>query len=137
MTALDRDSMRILVREAIRDALAQTRRAPQGDAREAVRIASDADLAAFVRRLGALMADPASAARLASGEHRFTLAHSASQPSNMAPPAVGTQGAEIVSEKTVSALPEGATLRLAPGAVVTPLARDRARARRITLERTR
>lgn len=43
----------------------------------------------------------------------------------------------IVTEKAVAALPEGSTLRLAPGAVVTPLARDRARLRRITLERTR
>ena len=137
MTAMDRDSLRALVRDAIRDALAQTRRAPQGDAPEPVKIASDADLAAFVRRLGTLMADPASAAQLASGAHRFTLAHSAPAPSNATPPAVGTPGAEIISEKTVSALPEGATLRLAPGAVVTPLARDRARARRITLERTR
>ncbi|MCB6179314.1 hypothetical protein LHP98_14410 [Rhodobacter sp. Har01] len=43
----------------------------------------------------------------------------------------------VVTEKTIAALPEGSTLRLAPEAVVTPLARDRARARRITLERTR
>lgn len=43
----------------------------------------------------------------------------------------------VVTEKAIAALPRGSTLRLAPEAVVTPLARDRARARRITLERTR
>jgi hypothetical protein len=43
----------------------------------------------------------------------------------------------LVNEKAIAAMPEGATIRLAPGAVVTPLARDRARARRIKLERIR
>jgi len=43
----------------------------------------------------------------------------------------------VVTEKTIAALPEGSTLRLSPEAAVTPLARDRARARRITIERTR
>lgn len=58
----------------------------------------------------------------------------AGRPPAPEPAAVGPQ---VVTERTVAALPEGSTLRLAPGAVVTPLARDRARARRITLERTR
>jgi hypothetical protein len=49
----------------------------------------------------------------------------------------GDVHAGLVNEKTVAALPDGATLRLGPGAVVTPLARDRARARRIKLERIR
>ena len=49
----------------------------------------------------------------------------------------GDAHAGLVNEKTVAALSAGATLRLAPGAVVTPLARDRARARGIKLERIR
>ena len=60
---------------------------------------------------------------------------------NPPPPSSGAAPAmsdlRIVTEKTIAALPEGSTLRLAPEAVITPLARDRARARRITLERTR
>jgi hypothetical protein len=51
------------------------------------------------------------------------------------PPAEAHTG--LVNEKTIATLPEGATLRLAPTAVITPLARDRARARRIKLERIR
>ena len=54
-----------------------------------------------------------------------------------APRADGAPLAGLVTEKAVAALPEGATLRLAVDAVVTPLARDRARARRIRLERIR
>jgi hypothetical protein len=58
-----------------------------------------------------------------------------------APAAAPTPATEthtgLVSEKTSAMLPEGATLRHAPTAVVTPLARDRARARRIKLERVR
>jgi hypothetical protein len=53
-----------------------------------------------------------------------------------APPAAAPD-LRLVTERTIAALPEGSTLRLAPDSVVTPLARDRARARRITLERTR
>ena len=54
-----------------------------------------------------------------------------------APAAAAVSDLRVVTEKTIAALAEGSTLRLAPEAVVTPLARDRARARRITLERTR
>jgi len=52
-------------------------------------------------------------------------------------PAAAALDLRVVTEKTIATLPEGSTLRLAPEAVITPLARDRARARRITLERTR
>ena len=59
----DRESLRTMVREAIREALAETRAAdgkapaPASGA-EAVRLASDADLDAFVRRLMRLARDP-------------------------------------------------------------------------------
>jgi hypothetical protein len=52
-------------------------------------------------------------------------------------PAPGVCDLRVVTERAIAALPEGSVLRLAPEAVITPLARDRARARRITLERTR
>ena len=127
---MDREDLRTLVRDVIREALAETGRPaappPLAPAAEAVRIAGDADLDAFVRRLAGLLRDPATAARIESGALRFTLA------------AGGPQAlAGLVSERAIDAHPEGATLRLAVGAVVTPLARDRARARRIKLERTR
>ena len=82
MTVPDRETLRAMVRDAVREALAELR--------------------------------PARSAVPAAEAH-----------------------AGLVNEKTVAALPAGATLRLAPGAVVTPLARDRARARGIKLERIR
>jgi hypothetical protein len=124
---MDREALRAMVRDVIREALAETRR-PAGGAVERVRIASDADLEAFVRRVAGLMRDPEAAARIEAGTLRFTLA---------AGPAAEGALAGLVSERAIEAQPEGATLRLAAGAVVTPLARDRARARRIKLERTR
>lgn len=128
---MDREALRAMVRDVIREALAEARRpVAGGGAVERVRIASDADLDAFVRRIAGLMRDPEAAARIEAGALRFTLA---------AGTAAEAEGAlaGLVSERAIEAQPEGATLRLAAGAVVTPLARDRARARRIKLERTR
>jgi hypothetical protein len=133
MTAHDRQGLRAMVREVIREALAEGPRAP--GAAEPVRIADDADLAAFVRRLASLMGDPATAARVASGAHRFILAAGPSP--GVGRPADSEPRGGLVNEKVVAALPDGTTLRLSPTAVVTPLARDRARARRITLQRMR
>jgi hypothetical protein len=136
MNAEERDGLRAMVREVIREALAA--RAGTGatpatgaDIVEPVRIASDADLDAFVRRLVRLMRDPAGAARIDAGAHRFTLERGA------AVSAVTAPCSGLVNEKAVDALQEGAVLRLAPDAVVTPLARDRARQRRIKFERVR
>ena len=84
MTVPDRETLRAMVRDAVREALAELK--------------------------------PARAAAAAPA---------------------GDAHAVLVNEKAVAALPEGATLRLAAGAVVTPLARDRARARGIKLERMR
>lgn len=126
---MDREALRAMVRDVIREALAEARRpVAGGGAVERVRIASDADLDAFVRRIAGLMRDPEAAARIEAGALRFTLAAGTAAEGALA---------GLVSERAIEAQPEGATLRLAAGAVVTPLARDRARARRIKLERTR
>jgi hypothetical protein len=85
VTAVDRDSLRVMVRDAVREALAEL-------------------------KVASLPGVPDTATKPRTG---------------------------LVNEKAIAAMPEGATIRLAPGAVVTPLARDRARARRIKLERIR
>lgn len=133
---MDREQLRALVREVIGEALAEVRRPGKpaggnGTVAEPVRIATDADLDAFVRRIARLMRDPDAAARIESGALRFTLAGAAQAPAG------GATIDGLVSERAIDGQPEGATLRLGPAAVVTPLARDRARARRIKLERTR
>lgn len=134
-----REGLRAMVREAIREALAETRRGAGAPAlpaaAEPVRIASDAELDAFVRRIARLARDPAAAARIEAGTLRFTLAEG--RPAHVTVPAGDAPRDGLVSERAIERLPEGATLRLARTAVVTPLARDRARQRRIKLERSR
>ncbi len=135
MSPPERDALRAMVREAIREALAG--RGPAAAAGsltvEPVRITSDADLAAFVRRLASLLRDPAAASRIEAGSHWFTLEKSGgAEVSGTAATLTG-----LVSERAVEAAPEGAVLRLGTDAVVTPLARDMARRRRIKLERAR
>ena len=65
MQAPEREALRTLVRDVIREALAETRGAGgvAGPASEPVRIANDADLEAFVRRIAGLLRDPATALR--------------------------------------------------------------------------
>jgi hypothetical protein len=107
---------------------------------EPVAITSDADLVAFVRRLTALLDDPATGAAVRAGRHRFTLiggraAPSAPTPAPAAPAAVVLSGA--VTEAKIAANAKAGTIVLAPGAVVTPLARDKARALGLKLEARR
>ena len=86
------------------------------------------------RRVAALCADPARRAALQEGRHGFRLAASGD-----AAPAAGAvvrvdRGA--VTERTVSrAAADGARLVLGKGAVLTPLARDKARSLGIALVR--
>lgn len=140
MVPQEREDMRALVREVIREALADARKgsgsgnAAPAVAVEPVRIANDADLEALVRRIADLMRDPATASRIETGSLRFRLAGPPQAVDGV--PADKLQSG-LVNERTIDALPEGATLRLATTAVVTPLARDRARQRRISLERAR
>jgi hypothetical protein len=92
---------------------------------ETVRISSDADLAAFVQ----LVLDQSGAIR--AGRLRFTLGGSA--------PAGAMRVAHgAVTERTIKkAADAGARLVLGPGAVLTPLAREKARALGVDIERER
>ena len=129
--------LRTMVREVLREAM--TARGAQGlSAVESVRIGSDAELQAFVQRL----LDPAVQERLKSGRLRFSLvAQSGAPPS----PAVKTASAPpsgvplsgVISEKTIDRHAGSPTLVIAADAVLTPLARDRARQLKIRIERRR
>jgi hypothetical protein len=157
--------LRTMVREVLREALAQKKgsgspvqsavpaapvgalpeRSPVsvfGMASEAVSIANDADLVAFVHRLVTLLDDPARAASIRSGRHRFTLAVAAPSPSGVPAHASGSSAREnvtvvegVISEAKLNRLKGVKILSLAPGAVLTPLARDRARALGLVIER--
>ncbi len=143
----DIEELRALVREVIRDVL------PKGLAvTETVNLSTDEDLAAFVKRL--LDLDPGQREELRSGRKRFRLAVPPAPQGPQAPsvPAGAHNGAEragesaparriergAVTEAMISqAARDGQRLVLGRGAVLTPLARDRARASGVQIEKER
>lgn len=145
----DRDVLRALIREVIRDVLP-----PGGPIAETVNLSTDNDLAAFVTRL--LELGPDEREELRSGRKRFRLAtpatpatqpvtggHPAGHPGGTghAPAAAaGIRRVErgAVTERVIAAAAQaGERLVLGPGAVLTPLARDRARASGVRIEKER
>ena len=148
------DELRALVRDVIRDVL------PKGlPVTETVNLSTDQDLAAFVNRL--LDLDPDQREELRSGRKRFRLAAPPASPVPV--PAAGpasagqgsagpVNGAERAGESTpvrriergavteavvTAAARAGERLVLGRGAVLTPLARDRARASGVPIEKER
>jgi hypothetical protein len=137
----DLDALRALVREVIRDVL------PTGFAGglpeiETVNLSTDDDLSVFVRRL--LDLEPGEREELRSGRKRFMLASPRIAP-GQAGPRPSPEAAAVrriergaVTEAVVSAAArDGQRLVLGRGAVLTPLARDRARASGVQIEKER
>jgi hypothetical protein len=112
---------------------------------EPVAIESDDDLQRFVHALLARFENPADREAIRSGRLRFTLgragggaAPGAGRGDRAAPP--GTLRVErgaVTERKVEEAARAGARLVLGPGAVLTPLAREKARAKGIAIERER
>jgi hypothetical protein len=153
----ERDELRALVREVIQDVL------PKGlPVTETVNLSTDQNLAAFVNRL--LDLDPDQREELRSGRKRFRVAAPPAPPALPAPsvPAAAGRagpvsagsgnGAERAGESTpvrriergavteaavMAAARAGERLVLGRGAVLTPLARDRARASGVPIEKER
>ena len=145
----DSGELRALIREVIREVI------PDGfSVTETVNLSTDEDLAAFVARL--LDLEPERRAELRSGRKRFRLAAQAAspgrpaQPAQAAPPRAGPAGGGragspvrridtgAVTERMVSeAAQAGERLVLGRAAVLTPLARDRARATGVEIEKER
>lgn len=142
--------LRALIRDVLREELASAGgRAGAPQARhETVAISSDADLAAFVRRILALGADSRARAEIEGGRHVFHLArggpaagvggneaHERALPRAGAAPVTCERG--LVGEREVRNLPEGTgILRIGRTVRLTPLAQDELRRRRIRIERT-
>lgn len=119
------NELRSVVREVLRDVMA-SRSAPNI---ESVRIADDHDLAAFV----ACIIEPATLEKLRSGKLRFTLAGTTKSAASSS----GETFSGVITEQMIRRLHPGATLMLSSGAVLTPLARDKARKLAIKIERRR
>jgi hypothetical protein len=150
MTAVSSDDLRALVREVVRDAVAEAPRptpppspAPaspltngERSRTETVRLAGDQDLDAFVRKLLALFENPKTRTDLRTGRLRFRLAGAAS--TQVAAPASHRIDKGVVTERHIAEMAaSGGGLLLGPRAVVTPLARDKARALGISIEKER
>lgn len=144
------DELRSLVREVLADLLPgggpSVPAAPAQDGAvftprdgvrdvETVSLRNDAELAAFVARLLRLFDNPKHRADLKAGRLRFTLAP-AGVAGSVRPAHRVEKGA--VTEATVrAAARDGARLVLGRAAVLTPLARDRARAAGVEIEKER
>jgi hypothetical protein len=137
----DLDALRSLIREVIRDVLPKDL-----PVTETVNLSTDDDLASFVKRL--LDLEPGEREELRSGRKRFRLAARPAPPvpagpAGQAGPARAAAGVRriergAVTEKVIkAAAAAGQRLVLGPGAVLTPLARDRARASGVQIEKER
>jgi hypothetical protein len=107
---------------------------------EVVDLRSDADLDAFVRLLVRRLENPRDRMAIRSGKVRFRLGATAAAGSAAAPAAAAVMRIEkgAVTERTVrEAAAAGARLVLAPRAVLTPMARDRARSLGVEIEKER
>jgi pyruvate/2-oxoglutarate dehydrogenase complex dihydrolipoamide acyltransferase (E2) component len=102
---------------------------------ETVSLRTDADLGAFVRRLLHLFENPKHRDELRSGRLRFRLAPVAAPGS--AQPAHRVEKGAVTEAMVAEAAKAGARLVLGRRAVLTPLARDRARAAGVEIERER
>jgi hypothetical protein len=131
----DHDDLRALIREVIRDQLSLIR--ATGSV-ETVSLSTDADLDAFVSRLISMGEQDREDVRV--GRKRFRLAAPAPAGRVPAPagPAVRRIDKGAVTESVVKdAARAGQRLVLGPAAVLTPLARDRARVSGVQIEKER
>jgi hypothetical protein len=111
---------------------------PEGADVEVVDLRSDADLDAFVRSLVHRFENPRDRMAIRSGKLRFRLGATAGPAAAQAAAPVLRIERGAVTERTVrDAAAQGARLVLAPRAVLTPMARDRARSLGVEIEKER
>ncbi|MBI2255582.1 MAG: hypothetical protein HYU58_13250 [Proteobacteria bacterium] len=138
---MDKDLIRTLIRDVIAEEVKAMKagKSPAATA-AAVRVASDADLAAFAKDVLRLAQDPATRAAIEAGRHPFHLAgatQAATSPQATTPSGqVHRIDKGVVTETVIAKLAKGVSrLVLGPGVSITPLARDKAKARNISVER--
>jgi hypothetical protein len=111
---------------------------PQGDGRRAVEevsLETDADLEAFTRRLLRLFENPRDREAIRAGRLRFALRRSAT--AGPSTPAMRVERGAVTERVVDEAVKAGTRLVLGPAAVLTPLARDRAKKAGIEITKER
>jgi hypothetical protein len=140
LPSAESDLLRQMVRQVLQEIVPQAMAAgpaAAASATESVVIASDADLQAFARRVAA--ASDAERAAIASGATAFRLAGGPapaakqSEPSNV----IRIEKGAVTERHVREAAGSGSSLHLGRRAVLTPLARDRARAAGVEITRER
>jgi hypothetical protein len=105
---------------------------------EWVALNSDADLGRFVQALLARFENPRERTAIRNGKLRFALRPTgAGGAGGAGPTTIRIERGAVTERKVVEAAKAGARLVLGPGAVPTPLAREKARALGIEIERER
>jgi hypothetical protein len=139
---MDKDLIRTLIRDVIAEEVKAMKagKSSAAPAANAVRIASDADLAAFAKDVLRLAQDPGIRAAIEAGRHPFHLAGAVPAAASAQPAAATGQVHRIdkgvVTETVIAKLAKGVSrLVLGSGVSITPLARDKAKARSISVER--
>jgi hypothetical protein len=107
-----------------------------GGAVRAVRLTTDAELRAFVAEVLRLADDPRRRADLETGRLRFTLGDCPAGGA-AADPARKIEKGAVTERAVLAAAKAGERLVLGPRAVLTPLARDKARALGVRVEKER
>ncbi len=139
-TGLSTDELRAAIRAVLREVLPPaggTVAASTGDEVELVTLRTDADVALFVRRLAAMCEDPAQRTALRDGPVRFRLAAGDTHPRTaaLAGTVIRVDRGAVTERRVKQASAEGARLIVGPRAVLTPLARDRARTMGVVVEK--
>ena len=141
---MNTETLRHMVREVLADELRRIKAERGGKSKtaqapireEIVSLLSDADLVDFVRRLLRMTADPRTRDELEAGRIRFKLGDRVQHQRPEVPP-VALPHKGFLSERQIDDLPaETRVLTVGKSVRFTPLARDRLRARKITIERT-
>ncbi|MCR1786209.1 hypothetical protein KVF89_27000 [Nocardioides carbamazepini] len=104
---------------------------------EAVRIGDDADLDGFARHLLALFENPKNRQDLRAGRLRFRLEGGATSAVPETRPAQRIDSGAVTERQVKAAAEAGRRLILGPRAVLTPLAREKARALGVPIEKER
>lgn len=147
--SVDREVLRQLVRDVVREAVADlptpapTRTngpvatgplaADERSRTDTVRLTNDRDLDVFVRNLLHLFENPKTRADLRHGRLRFRLAGT----DRGGPGSTRVERGAVTERQITDIAATGASLVLGPRAVMTPLARERARALGVTIHKER
>lgn len=146
LSGLSGEDLRAVVREVLRDVLpAAVAGAPTRERTGTVSLRTDGDLQAFVREVATMCEDTEIRAQLRDGRWSFHLAPDGTSPSGESlaagvparpGPSVTRIDRGAVTERAVArAAADGARLVLGPRAVLTPLARDKARLLGVDIEK--